>query len=132
MTLRRTSWARPVLAAAGLLGAALLSHCGASAAKVGAACARDSDCSGGASALCLTGDGVYAGGYCSRFCDTDTDCGEGAFCEAATGNGVCVATCSAEADCRTAEGYHCDPAGLDAGMKGCLPRHPDAGTADGG
>ena len=134
MRLRPFEFRRLFLACSGALGAALLSQCSGSAAKIGSACARDADCGAGPGAVCLTSAIVYADGYCSRFCDHDADCAPEAFCEASTGNGLCVATCASNADCRVGDGYDCYAPDEDAGRMACLPTYPalDGGAADAG
>lgn len=102
-------------------------QCARDAKPVGAACSSDSDCT----FLCLTRP-PFTGGYCSmavtecaagtRPDGLDPVCPEGSACALAgfmLPNGAsdfCVARCSADDDCRVAEGYRCCPE-----SKTCLP-----------
>jgi hypothetical protein len=66
----------------------------------GAACTDDAACGGLA---CL----ATPGGYCASACGTGCD---GACVATARTGELCLARCTADRDCRTAEGYVCDPA----------------------
>jgi hypothetical protein len=104
---------------------------GASLGADGAACAADTDCSGGTCAT-ETADGAPSG-YCSGACDvTVGSCAGGGVCVATGGGpGVCLAACDGPGDCR--DGYGC----LSIGSANvCLPQCtddaqcPTAGSCD--
>lgn len=92
--------------------------------KVGDACKTDSDCTDPPGAKCFTtvgspqfGTVTFPGGYCSKDCsgDAGSDCGTSGGCMdfgSSSGNTtmtltMCTAPCKTNADCRTADGYHC-------------------------
>jgi hypothetical protein len=113
--------------AAGAVGSGGSGASGGSAAggaDIGAACTTDSDCSLVAGATCYTTIGgggfslTFPGGYCSKVCNPDShdaECGAHGGCTSvgASGGGVtatlvmCTAPCASDADCRQADGYHC-------------------------
>ena len=50
------------------------------------------------------------GGYCTSFCGaTGTACDDGVCMETGRGGAACAKSCTSDADCRTGEGYVCDP-----------------------
>jgi N-acetylneuraminic acid mutarotase len=81
------------------------------ALAVGASCSTDIDC--GSGRLCLTTGSVNVpGGYCSKRCGGVEECPDGSVCGLdAQGQSRCFATCSSGAQCRSGEGYQCDPLG---------------------
>lgn len=104
--------------------------------KVGDACKTDSDCSDPPGAKCFTtvgspqfGTVTFPGGYCSKDCGGDggSDCGTTGGCtDFGSSSGqttmtltMCTAPCKTNADCRTADGYHCQV--LFAGFGFCSP-----------
>jgi kumamolisin len=84
-------------------------------ARIGDACATDSDCAEGASCL---NSSSFSGGYCTQFCD-GCACPTGAMCVALNLD-VCLAQCQGDADCR--DGYRCQPLATKTGLaSACLP-----------
>ncbi len=92
--------------------------------KVGDACKTDSDCSDPPDAKCFTTIGnaqtgtiTFPGGYCSKACSGEggNECGASGGCTQTGSSGgqmtvtisMCTAPCKTNADCRTADGYHC-------------------------
>lgn len=89
--------------------------------KVGEACASDAHCQRlmGPNAICklatTSGDGGYAGGYCTYRCEAFT-CPFGSICvrslsESGEADSLCLDSCRTDDRCRT--GYGCEP--FDAG-----------------
>jgi hypothetical protein len=103
-----------LLSIAALLAVAACSEI--TAVPVGGPCSYDDTCMTG---LCIRGSDAngqptaWAGGYCSGNC-ADTACPEGSCLALADGLKYCVATCSADGDCRA--GYVCAKA-----VSACLP-----------
>lgn len=99
---------------------------------VGAGCEVDSNCAGGADAVCLrleieisVGPSITvdfsAGGYCTRVCnDTDRPCPAGSVCSPeGPVERYCIDQCNdGMGPCRTAEGYSCQT--VDSEMV-CVP-----------
>ena len=88
--------------------------CTPGATPVGQPCTQHSDCVASAGVnnpFCF--DEAHEGfsnGYCSHFCDPSApgDCDANSVCTyGPVGGSVCMATCTSDADCRTAEGYTC-------------------------
>jgi hypothetical protein len=82
------------------------------------------------------GDGLLCmpqapGGYCLSFCGpVGGPCERGAVCtESIRGGTMCLAGCASDADCRTDEGYSCDPTWKACALTGLLA--PRAPTCDG-
>lgn len=80
----------------------------------GSPCSTAISC--GTGRLCLAESERAPGGYCSRRCsDTDPCPGDAPCVPGALGENVCLAACGplgGGADCRTSEGYACDPLGF--------------------
>jgi hypothetical protein len=87
--------------------------------QVGDACTQNSDCADPPDAECFTtvGPVTFPNGYCSKACDVNSseeECGS-ASCAASSLSGgqgsvtvsMCVRFCESDAECRVAEGYHC-------------------------
>ncbi len=55
---------------------------------------------------CLTG---FPGGLCATPCGPGNTCAQGASCTSTNAGDLCLATCSADADCRTQAGWACFP-----------------------
>ena len=91
-----------------LLWTLLAIGCGSSSSYhgLGAACAKDADCSVGTCAI----NTLYPDGYCwIQSCNTADDCGSDGDCTHG-GDGLgggCLLKCNDDSDCRT--GYHCCP-----------------------
>jgi hypothetical protein len=66
------------------------------------------------------------GGYCTSFCGaTGTACDDGVCMETGRGGAACAKSCTADADCRTGEGYICDPVWHACSMPGmAAPKAP--------
>jgi hypothetical protein len=78
--------------------------------KIGTPCTTTNDCGSDARAACNTEAGdAYPGGYCfMEPCNDIETCPPGATCVAIGGESPgCYKTCTADAECRTAEGYVC-------------------------
>jgi len=75
---------------------------------VGSECQSDADCTFAGDATCLLD---WSGGYCTRLCD-DGFCGNNGSCEELTCGTeacyVCLAACTSDNQCRTAQGFVCD------------------------
>lgn len=73
------------------------------------------------------------GGYCLSFCGpTGSACGDGGVCtESSRAGNLCLASCTADTDCRTDQGYICDPVWHACSLPGLLAVKPPAcdGTA---
>jgi hypothetical protein len=86
----------------------------AAPAPVATAGARGDACTPGESPQGTCRDGLLCipspGGYCASFCGaTGTPCPDGTCVETGRGGTACAKTCASDADCRTGEGYVCDP-----------------------
>ena len=91
-------------------------------APIGAACIRGQCANDG---VCLTDDGNrYLNGYCTADCSMNAAaCGMGSTCRTipTVGTGaLCFDDCTADADCRVAEGYTCVDTDATAGGDTCL------------
>jgi hypothetical protein len=84
---------------------------------VGTGCSRSVDC--GTNGVCLSGNTV-PNGYCSATCNVSADCGTGAECVTGAQGKFCLASCTADSDCRADEGYICQAGVLDATGKVCV------------
>ena len=97
-------------------------------AKIGNACTTTNDCGSDSRSACLTAAGdSYPGGYCGMEPCNDIDvCPPGATCVAIGGESPgCYQACTADSDCRVAEGYVCQvfsttpPAGFGPSSMAC-------------
>jgi hypothetical protein len=84
---------------------------------VGEGCSRSVDC--GTNGVCLSGD-TLPNGYCTATCNVSADCGTGAECVTGAGGKFCLASCTADSDCRVDEGYICQAGVLDATGMVCV------------
>jgi hypothetical protein len=84
--------------------------------------------------ICLSEEmtqGAFPGGYCTARCSDTSPCPADSACITGdSGRDHCMKTCTADAECRVAEGYKClpDPGGASV----CQPWSPPPGTIDGG
>ena len=108
-----------------------LAACVPGSEPVGNACTSNTDCASvaGDDPLCLTETLTQQpNGYCSEFCDTaNDDCGSEGICtthELSGSKGVCLATCTANTDCRAE--YSCQDIGLLETV--CQPESCNVGT----
>jgi hypothetical protein len=69
----------------------------------GGACGPEHGCAEGLACLPLSG------GYCASACGVTGDPCDGACVETGRAGEVCMAKCTRDGDCRTGEGYVCDP-----------------------
>lgn len=93
----------------------------------GASCRDELDCGG--TALCISEEYDFPGGYCSSHCTSDAHCAPGSVCEAGPEEmGYCFATCVSDADCR--DGYECIDDGM--GNRVCYPEFVTGETPVGG
>jgi hypothetical protein len=98
---------------------------------VGSPCATGADCQTGTCAP--TADNL-PGGYCTILgCNMDKPCPVGSTCYASTKSlSLCMAYCDRDTECRTNEGYHCQPlysTGVNICAPGCeLSKSCSAGT----
>ncbi|MCB9540157.1 MAG: hypothetical protein H6704_28425 [Myxococcales bacterium] len=81
---------------------------------LGAACTADAECADG---FCITG---LPEGYCSARCE-DAECPGGNRCWNLGDFSACLLDCTADAECRGADGYVCD------GDATCYPGQPGGG-----
>ncbi len=87
---------------------------------IGQPCTAHSDCTASAGVnnpFCIDETNeFYTNGYCSHFCDpaVTTDCGANGICvpNGPLGANVCMQTCTANAQCRTADFYSCQDEGF--------------------
>jgi len=86
-------------------------RCEKSPAPIGGSCSENSDCAGDANCV----GWFFEGGYCTTRCSNgdDSTCPGDAKC-ATMGMGqrkimLCLASCASDKDCRTDEGYRCQP-----------------------
>jgi hypothetical protein len=97
---------------------------GAQGGGVGSACTSDRNCTDD-EASCETNVNFFGllgyelkGGYCTTSgCQSDAQCPAGSGCFVLTGN--CLKKCSANSQCRVADGYQC--ANLDGSQNLCVP-----------
>ncbi|MEJ7599306.1 MAG: sialidase family protein [Kofleriaceae bacterium] len=82
---------------------------------LGAACSPQTGCATGM--LCMP----MPGGYCTAPCGVTGSACDGACVEHPRAGELCMAKCTTDADCRTDEGYACDPL-----RKACMM--PNSGT----
>jgi len=98
------------------------------AGALGAACKFEqrfarSDCAAGL--MCAPSPG----GYCTAFCGLSGPCA-GSCAETGKSGDVCFKACETNDDCRTGEGYVCDPAWKACAVPGSLaPRAPSCAAA---
>ncbi len=88
-------------------------------AGIGDGCGSYEDCGGNAS--CPYQD---HGGYCTNIgCASNAECPSGSHCVPFGGHQLCGKICTSNSDCRTDEGYTCQPNELVSGIptKVCLP-----------
>ncbi len=82
---------------------------------LGSACADASTCD---DFLCVSGGGLFRGGYCGKAaCTSDAECGSTGVCMNAFGANYCLLECTTDAECRPE--YRC---ATDGGKRGCAPR----------
>ncbi len=87
--------------------------------KPGEACTSDADCT--ELEFCAQEDGLYTGGYCTRYCTVQEHCPSNSDCHAlpdTPGLGLCMQSCRSDQNCRA--GYAC----LDRynqNLTGCFP-----------
>ncbi len=102
---------------------------------IGSACTSNADCTEVPGAMCWQniGNTPAPGGYCALSCYQDpnggsppVDCGPHAVCDMSQMSGsttitfaACLRICTSDADCRTAEGYHCGMMVFGSGY--CIP-----------
>ena len=95
-----------------------------SSAHVGDPCATFADCLVGGFCVAAQDNGQptgFTGGYCTDTCGTAQSpaCPAGSFCGFSVGSRSCIDACTADADCRQADGYLCRD--LGQGRYGCYP-----------
>jgi hypothetical protein len=108
----------------------------------GEPCAAEAECASAGQTVApgfTSCDRAWPGGYCRSFCVAPAapaagapldagDCPRGSAClptYRATGVGLCLRACTADSDCRVAEGYYCrrDFAGVSTSTGVCAPPH---------
>ncbi len=111
---------------------------------IGSGCTDAAGCSASpAGAMCITNLGGAAslpGGYCTAACTAGSgasECGAGSECFTVGfggfGTSTCVKTCTSDAECRTDDGYTCQPSPIGGGTTMyCLPPFGMMGMRDGG
>lgn len=97
-------------------------QCTPGTGAAGIACFASTQCAANHNDPICLNTGQFPGGYCSEFCDAVAqDCPTGSTCYTGLNlskNGVCLQTCTADTDCRSAEGYAC--VDLGGGTKACM------------
>ena len=104
------------------------------ASGIGTPCETDQMFAQGSCAagqICLNDAIGFNGGYCVAVCNGGARCPSDSTCSTLQGFPVCLRTCAANADCRTAEGYVCAPS-TTAGRRVCSVNDAPIGArADG-
>jgi BNR repeat-like domain len=91
----------------------------AAAGKLGDSCKKKGDTTQGSCGEGLVCLSSASGGYCTAWCSGS--CANGAVCaESSKTPEMCVKSCKSDSECRTGEGYSCDPVWKSCSTRGML------------